>query len=190
MPADTVPAPKIGAAKNQAAEEPASAPARPAQGGLRQWLPMLVAALAMPALAYLTTAYVLVPKLQKATGAPVAAGDSDSGAKGGKPGEDADGKINAPFGKVLVNISGSLGMRYLLASLTLVGTDAEFKAKIDHNRDRLMDLALSTLGAKTIADLEKPGARNLIRTELISAFNTALGQGYVQEIYFTEFAVQ
>ena len=95
-----------------------------------------------------------------------------------------------PFGKVLVNISGSLGMRYLLASLTVVGTDAEFKAKIDHNRDRLLDLASSTLSAKTIADLEKPGARNLIRTELLSAFNTALGQGYVQEIYFTEFAVQ
>jgi flagellar FliL protein len=189
MPADTVPAPKSGAARNQAAEEPAPAPARPAEGALRQWLPILVAVLAMPALAYLTTAYVLVPKLQKATGAPVA-GESNSGAKGGKPGEDTDGKINVPFGKVLVNISGSLGMRYLLASLTVVGTDAEFKAKIDHNRDRLLDLASSTLSAKTIADLEKPGARNLIRTELLSAFNTALGQGYVQEIYFTEFAVQ
>ena len=71
-----------------------------------------------------------------------------------------------------------------------MGTDTEFRSKIEQNRDRLMDLASSTLSAKTIADLEKPGVRNLIRSELISAFNSALGQGFVQEIYFTEFAIQ
>ena len=81
-------------------------------------------------------------------------------------------------------------MRYLLTSFTLVGGDPEFKGKIEQNKDRLMDLAMSTLSTKTIADLEKPGARNMIRSELISAFNGALGQGYVQEIYFTEFAIQ
>ncbi len=89
-----------------------------------------------------------------------------------------------------MNVSGSLGTRYLLTSLTLSGADASFKTRIDTNRDRLLDLASSTLSTKTIADLEKPGARNLIRAELISAFNSALGGGVVREIYFTEFAIQ
>ena len=55
-------------------------------------------------------------------------------------------------------------------------------------RDR--GFANSALASKTISDLEKPGARNLLRAELISVFNNALSGGLVQEIYFTEFAVQ
>ena len=43
-------------------------------------------------------------------------------------------------------------------------------------------MASGLLSAKTIADLEKPGARNLIRGELISGFNSILGNAAVQEI--------
>ena len=43
---------------------------------------------------------------------------------------------------------------------------------------------------KTIASLEKPGARNQLRGELIAGFNTLLGNAAVQELYFTEFAIQ
>ena len=43
---------------------------------------------------------------------------------------------------------------------------------------------------KRLADLEKPGARNLIRSELINGFNNILGDSMVQDIYFTEFAIQ
>ena len=46
------------------------------------------------------------------------------------------------------------------------------------------------LANKTLADLEKPGARNLIRTELINGFNNVLGENSVQEIYITEFGIQ
>ena len=53
-----------------------------------------------------------------------------------------------------------------------------------------MDLATGTLSGKTISDLEKPGARNEIRTELQTVFNTALGGPLVQEIYITELAIQ
>ena len=56
--------------------------------------------------------------------------------------------------------------------------------------DQLRDLASSILGSKTIADLEKPEARNLIRAELLSQFNAALGGNAVQDIYITEFAIQ
>ena len=55
---------------------------------------------------------------------------------------------------------------------------------------QLRDVASSVLATKTIADLDRPGSRNLIRTELISAFNGVLGEGRVKEIYFTDFAIQ
>ena len=209
MPATKeVPATANGAAKGEsAASAPASPPADVARaGGFKAWLPLVVTFVAMPALAYAMTTLVLLPKLKEAINATApfeAAESAGSGEekgsktegsrpeKSGSEGHGAKGgKFNYPFGKVLVNISGSQGTRYLLTTFTLVGAGADFKSKIEENKDHLVDLASGTLSTKTIADLEKPGMRNLIRSELISVFNNALGKGVVQEIYFTEFAIQ
>lgn len=167
--------------------------------GLIAWLPMVITFIAMPLLAYATTSYLLLPQLQKelgpatgtaagaATGtahAKTAAGSKEKG-KGG-----AFNKTTVQLGRILVNVAGSVGTRYLTSSISVVGTHKEFKERIDRSRDQLLDVASSTLGSKTIADLEKPGARNLIRTELITVFNNALGEGVIEEIYITEMAIQ
>ena len=109
----------------------------------------------------------------------------------GKGGHGAGKKKQTfPITKVIVNVSGSMGSRYLMTSFTLAGTHNDFKSVIEENKDQLLDLANTAMASKTISDLEKPGARNQLRAELISIFNNALGSGLVQEIYFTEFAVQ
>jgi flagellar basal body-associated protein FliL len=72
----------------------------------------------------------------------------------------------------------------------VVGSGADFKANMEEHNAQLIDMASNTLNVKTLADLEKPGARNLIRTELINGFNNILGDDVVKEIYFTEFAIQ
>ena len=92
--------------------------------------------------------------------------------------------------KLLVNVAGTMGSRYLLVSLSIVGADPDFKSKLQAHDPQLRDLACGALSTKTLADLEKPGARNLIRSELISGFNNILGGALVQEIYLTEFAIQ
>lgn len=211
----------------------ANAAAAPAGGGgIKALLPLILTVVLMPVLAYVMTAFVLVPKLQKATvharveGEPETGegaahgeaaaegakkekaeehgkaeekseehGKKEKGEEGGKKegghgGKSASGKPSVQFGKVLVNVAGSLGARYLLANFTLVGAKEDIKDKVESNRDQLMDMAISTLRTKTLQDLEKPGSANLIRTELISVFNGVLGPGTVKEIYFTEFAVQ
>jgi flagellar basal body-associated protein FliL len=83
-----------------------------------------------------------------------------------------------------------MGTSYLMTSLTLVGKDESFKSKVEQNKDQLLDLATGTLCTKTISDLEKPGARNVIRAELLTLFNNALGGPVIQEIYITELAIQ
>lgn len=110
--------------------------------------------------------------------------------KGGHGGGGGKKKQNVPITKVIVNVAGTGGSRYLMTSFTLVGTHGDFKTVIEDNKDQLLDLANTAMASKTISDLEKPGARNQLRAELISIFNNALGGGIVQEIYFTEFAVQ
>ena len=176
--------------RKSAGAESAAAEAAPAAaaGGIKGWLPLILAVVLMPALAFGMTKFVIVPELQKSLGIKETA-EGGSGTKS-KSGADAK-KINVPFNKLLVNIAGTMGSRYLLVSVTLVGTGGEaFKAKVTESDAALRDMAMGALANKTLADLEKPGARNLIRTELINGFNNVLGDSSVTEIYITEFGIQ
>ena len=167
----------------------------PAASGFKAWLPLIATVIVMPLLAYATTAFVLVPRLQKAVSPAQSDAKDDSGkggeGQGSKEAHDGTGKVRVPLSKnIMVNVAGSQGTRYIVAGLTLVGTGSDFEGKIKRADDQIRDLASNILCAKSISDLEKPGARNLIRNEMLSVFNTALGNGVVQEIYLTDFAVQ
>lgn len=181
--------------------EAAAKPEAPAGGGIKAFLPLILTLVVMPALAYALTTFVLLPKLQKGLGVEGVHAREGEQAEGGghggghgeaKPGAKDSGKprTKVTLNKVIVNVSGSLGTRMLLASFTLAGNAADFKGKIEEYNDQLRDVAASTLGSKTIADIEKPDARNTIRAELITQFNGVLGPNTVQEIYITEFAIQ
>jgi flagellar FliL protein len=191
------------------AEAPKPAEGAAPSGGIKAMLPLILNVVLMPVMAYVMTVFVLLPKMNSANVTAQARpesgehGEANAGghgeaakeehgaseSSGGKHG--GGGKSTVPLsGKVLVNVSGTAGTRYLLASLTLVGNGAELKEAVEKSDAQLRDVASSVLATKTIADLDKPGSRNLIRTELISAFNGVLGEGRVKEIYFTEFAIQ
>lgn len=159
----------------------------PASGGAKAWLPLIAAIVLMPALAFGMTKFVIVPSLQKSLGITDAAhGKTDSHGKKGKA-----EKINVPFQKLLVNISGTMGQRFLLVSLSLNSSGGEeFKKKVEEHDAALRDMCLGILSTKTLADLEKPGSRNMIRTELLNGFNNILGDNSVTEIYITEFGIQ
>jgi flagellar FliL protein len=190
-----------GAAK-EAPAAPATAPAPP-PSGIKPFIPLIANLVLMPVLAYVMTAFVLVPRLAKNVGAPVeaheAAAPADNPGDSAHAGEAGDGavvsggkiKYSAPLSKkTLVNVSGTMGTRYLLAEFILVGNSPKLKEQVLKSDAELRDAAASALASKTIADLEKPGIRNLVRGELITIFNSILGKGVVSEIYLTEFAIQ
>jgi flagellar FliL protein len=179
----------------EAADARASAAPEPKGEGIhpwRAWLPLAVAIAAMPLLAYAVTTFVLVPHLQKALrGAGAAPAQTEAASsKEGAPAPASAHRESVPLNKLLVNVAGTMGSRYLLASIAVMGSGSSFKDRIADKEPQLRDVASSILMAKTIADLEKPGARNLIRGELLAGFNNILGDPGVQEIYFTEFAIQ
>jgi len=187
-----------GAEAGESAEAAESAGAAPgASGGLKPWLPLIVAVVSMPVLAFVTTRFILLPRLEHALSQPksgaateTAADPATAATKDGKPVPTGKNKFIVPMSKLLVNVAGTMGTRYLMTSVSLVGTTPDFKAKIEENKDQLQDLATGALCTKTIADLEKPGARNQIRSELMNVMNTALGGPVIQEIYITELAIQ
>ena len=172
----------------------AAAPKKSGASKFKAWIPLLATIVAMPGLAYLTTQFLLLPKI-KHTMTPAAADSAaDSTATpargtgpGAKPGKD---KVTYELPKILVNVSGTMMTRYLMTSMTLVGNGPDFKQKMEDNLPQLKDVARGALETKTIADLEKPGARNQMRSELLTVFNNALGGPVIQDLYITEQAVQ
>jgi flagellar FliL protein len=168
-----------------AAETPAPAPK--IGGGFKAWLPLIATMAFMPVIAYAMTNFVLLPQMQKSLGMTAPATDTGTKAKAENPGAK---KVTVAMDKMLVNVAGTMGSRYLLTSLSVVSTDPTFQQKMTDNDAALRDMVNSTLSAKTLADLEKPDERNLIRTELLAGFNNILGSDEVQEIYLTEFAIQ
>ena len=193
--------------KGAAKEAPAAAAPAPAEtGGIKPFIPLIANLILMPVLAYAMTAFVLVPKLAKKVINPSAGvepaepahGEESKGAHGSGEGGaggavESGGKIkySTPLSKkTLVNVSGTMGTRYLLAEFILVGNNATLKTQVEKHDAELRDAAASALASKTITDLEKPGIRNLVRSELITIFNSILGKGAVSEIYLTEFAIQ
>jgi flagellar protein FliL len=172
-------------------QTPPAAPATSsAGGGIKAWLPLILTVALMPGIAFAMTKFVLIPQLQK--GLVVKAATPGEHGKEGKEKEKGGGqRTSVIINKLLVNVSGTGGARFLQVSLSVAGTGGEeFKKKMEEHQDQLKDMAMNVLRTKTIADLEKPNATNLIRTELITGFNNILGDAMAQEIYFTEFAIQ
>jgi len=175
----------------EATEASPAANVAASSGGFKAWLPLIVMALLMPALAFAMTNFVIVPKLQKGLGGGAGPTATVASADGKTKKESAvSKKESVPINKLLVNVAGTMGARYLLVSLSVVGSGADFKTQVEAHDAQLRDMAQSALATKTLADLEKPGARNMIRNELIAGFNNILGDGAVEEIYFPEFAIQ
>ncbi len=116
-------------------------------------------------------------------------GGGDAHGGGGKAAKSA--KAPVPLSsKILVNVSGTMGSRFLQANISVVGAKKNLSSLVEEFDAQLRDTASSVLAAKTLADLEKTGSRNLIKAELVGAFNHVLGQGSVTDVFLTDFAVQ
>lgn len=204
-------------APDKGAPAPAPAPAAEAEqahgngvlaGLLKTWLPALVTVLLAPAASWGVAEYVLLPRLQKklATPPPAAAPQSGSeapaeeggGGHGGGHGEKGkgDGKEGGgntyDFTNVVVNLSGTMGTRYLKTSFVITGADpkANLRSIFEGQKPKLTDITLNVLSSLTLADLEEPGAKNVLREKMVAAYNQALGKRVVEQVYFSDFVVQ
>jgi len=189
--------------KNAApAEAVAPAPAAPAaSGGLKVWLPVIAAVVLAPAVTWAVAQFVLLPKLQKSLTAgdeskPAAVAAEKPAAKSEKPagkGEKKGAADTGPsyhFDNIVVNLAGTMGTRYLKTSFLVTGTDASLAAKFEAAKPQLGDVTLAVLASLTLADLEEPGSKNILREKLIAAYNQTLGQKLAENLYFSDFVVQ
>ena len=182
------------------ASEKSEATAAPAKAS-SPWPPVLAVLVLMPAISFGMTQFVIVPRI-KGTLAEVPAkpetavhgkepakGGKEGGKEGGK-GESASGKFSYDFDNIVVNLSGAMGSRYLKASFTAFSTNPDLKKLIEENKKQMLDVAISVLSSRTMADLETGGAKNILRNDLMANFNQALSSDVIEQIYFSEFVVQ
>ena len=162
------------------------------------WIPAVGAILIAPALCVALVQFVLVPRFQKRlVGIPLAAEAAapaaDATGAGAKAAGDAKpgGAVNSfDFTNVVVNLSGTMGTRYLKTSFTVTGSDPALKDAFESGKARLTDVTLNVLSAFSLAELEEPGAKNILRDKLVTAYNQTLGRHAVDQVYFSDFVVQ
>lgn len=175
--------------------ESESAPAAPtaAAGGLAAWLPVLAALVLSPAVTWATVEFLLLPRLRDriavVAGGPDAAKVAAGAADGRDDGAGAPGSFE--FQNMVVNLAGTMGTRYLKTSfLVTAARDADIKTAFEAAKPRLTDVTLNVLSSLTLADLEEPGAKNVIREKLVDAYNQALGRKVAEQVYFSDFVIQ
>ena len=184
-----------------------TAPAK--KGGIGAWIPVIAALLLAPVATWATVEFVLLPRLQKkiadssgehgAEGAAAPAAESHgAGGHGAKPGKEGKGGKDSgggaggyEFQNVVVNLAGTMGTRYLKTSfLVTAAKDADIKSLFEGSKAKLTDVTLNVLSSLTLADLEEPGAKNVIREKLVMAYNQALGKKVADQVYFSDFVIQ
>ncbi len=169
---------------------------------LAPWLPVIAALVLAPVLTWAVAEYVLLPRLQKKLTA-IKSGDAAEkheaaapeakaeGAKEGKEhGKEGGNPANYEFQNVVVNLSGTMGTRYLKTTFLVTGADATIKATFESQKAKLTDITLNVLSSLSLADLEEPGSKNILREKLVQAYNQALGKRVAEQVYFSDFVVQ
>jgi flagellar protein FliL len=188
MAAPKTEAPAAPAKGETAAPAAAVAAPAPAGGGITSWLPVIAAVLLSPVATWATVQFVLLPQMQKKLSAPPAAEAAKAAAvaEGGK----AAATPGYEFSNVVVNLSGTMGTRYLKTTFLVTGPDADIKSVFEASKPRLTDVTLNVLSSLTLADLEEPGSKNVIRERLVGAYNQALGHKVADQVYFSDFVIQ
>jgi flagellar FliL protein len=194
-------------------EEPPAAPAKGAaeaapavvavavtggKGAIASWLPVIAAVLLAPAATWATVEMLVLPRMLKKLSAPVAAAPAAAapaaaaegdGAKKGEGGKEG-GPPGYEFDNVVVNLSGTMGTRYLKTSFLVTGSEPNIKGIFEGSKPRLTDVTLNVLSSLSLADLEEPGSKNVIRERLVGAYNQALGKKVAEQVYFSDFVIQ
>jgi flagellar FliL protein len=166
-----------------------------AKGALSSWLPVIAAVLLAPVATWATVEMLVLPRMLKKLSAPaVAPSAAAPAAAEGEAKKGEGGKESGPpgyeFSSVVVNLSGTMGTRYLKTSFLVTGSEPNIKGIFEGAKPRLTDVTLNVLSSLSLADLEEPGSKNVIRERLVGAYNQALGKKVAEQVYFSDFVIQ
>jgi flagellar protein FliL len=168
-------------------------PASSGGGGGSPLVPVLAVAILIPLITIGLFEFYFFPKVKESI-AEATKPHSEEGGEGGAHGvgDVKRGEIahTYSFDNIVVNLSGALKARYLKVSFTVESRVEGFEGIMEHNKARLIDATLGVLSQLTLQDMNEPGIKNIVRSDLLNAFGSALRGNVVDNLFFSEFVLQ
>ena len=98
------------------------------------------------------------------------------------------GKV-LPLPQFVVNLADPAGRRLLRLGME-VEANADISKEIQANDAKIRDAVIMLLAGKTVAEVQSPEGKVLLRAEVAARLNQILGAPRIVRVYFTEFIVE
>lgn len=95
-----------------------------------------------------------------------------------------------PMDQFVVNLLSESGSRYLKTSLDLELSIETLTPEMDKKKSIIRDIVIRSLSSKTIEEISTTKGKERLKDEIVSKINEILTDGYVKNIYFTDFIIQ
>mgnify|MGYP003315247932 CR=1 FL=1 len=95
-----------------------------------------------------------------------------------------------PLDQFLVNLLSETGSRYLKMSLNIELSAETLTPEIDQKKPLLRDIIIRVLTSKTYEDISTAKGKERLKDEIVTRINETLRDGYIKNVFFTDFIVQ
>lgn len=95
-----------------------------------------------------------------------------------------------PMSQFVVNLLSESGGRYLKVSLDIELGSEELAAELDMKKSLVRDIIIRALSSKTFEEVSTMKGKDRLKDEIVSQINDVLSDGYIKNIFFTDFVVQ
>lgn len=95
-----------------------------------------------------------------------------------------------PLDQFLVNLLSETGSRYLKMSLNIELSAETLTPEVDQKKPLLRDIIIRVLTSKTYEDISTAKGKERLKDEIVTKINETLRDGYIKNVFFTDFIVQ
>ncbi|MBR8462207.1 flagellar basal body-associated protein FliL [Campylobacter sp. faydin G-24] len=95
-----------------------------------------------------------------------------------------------PLDQFIVNLLSENGSRFLKTKIDMEQSSEQLTPELDKKKALLRDIIIRTLSSKTYEEVSTAKGKDRLKDEIVGKINEVLSDGYIKNIYFTDFVVQ
>ncbi|EOB4068327.1 flagellar basal body-associated protein FliL [Campylobacter jejuni] len=96
---------------------------------------------------------------------------------------------NIPLDPFTLNLLSDSGSRYVKCTIELEQNSELLKPELDKKVPVIRDIIIRTLTAKTFEEVSTQKGKERLKDELVGKINEILTDGFIKNVYFTDFVV-
>ncbi|MCD8213184.1 MAG: flagellar basal body-associated protein FliL [Campylobacter sp.] len=95
-----------------------------------------------------------------------------------------------PLDQFIVNLLSENGSRFLKTKIDMEQSNELLTPELDKKKALLRDIIIRTLSSKTYEEVSTAKGKDRLKDEIVGKINEVLSDGFIKNIYFTDFVVQ